>query len=94
MDSLASLGRSRCARQTEARHVSVMRAFVVLGIFLLSSGPSHALDGGDWWDWYTGMSPYEQCMDYLAGDTDIESVLNEDFTGCGDRWDIPDRSSD
>ena len=93
MDSLASLGRSRWARQTEARHVSVMRAFVVLGILLLSSGPSHALDGGDRWDWYTGMSPYEQCMDYLAGDTDIESVLNEDFTGCGDRWDIPDRSS-
>jgi len=44
----------------------------------------------DAWDWYSAMSPYEQCVDYLAGDPDIEQVLAKDLSYCDGLWGSPE----
>jgi hypothetical protein len=63
---------------------------VVALLIGLMSGPVHAI-GDDSWDWYTGMTPYEQCMDYLNGDPFIEKVIAEDLSHCEEIWGEPTR---
>ena len=63
-----------------------MRCLGVAAFFVAITGPAAGAIGADAWDWYTGMSPYEQCMDYLSGDPDIEKVLAEDLSHCEDLW--------
>ena len=62
---------------------------LALFILLCFSSPAtaQALDD-DSWDWYTGMSPFEQCMDYLNGDPFIEEVTGEDLSSCGEIWGV------
>ena len=65
-----------------------MRCLAVAALFVSITGfAAGAIGiGDDAWDWYSGMSPYEQCMDYLSGDPDIETVLAEDLSFCEDLW--------
>lgn len=63
-------------------------AFAAL-LIPLTSGSASAI-GDDAWDWYSAMSPFEQCMDYLAGDPDIEQVLAKDLSYCEGLWDSPE----
>ncbi len=63
-----------------------MRMFGFVSLLLwLTAGAAMAV-GDDAWDWYTAMTPYEQCMDYLNGDPAIEKILAEDFSDCADLW--------
>ncbi len=55
----------------------------------LTSGSVRAVVD-DAWDWYSAMSPYEQCIDYLAGDPDIEQVLAKDLSYCDGLWGSPE----
>ena len=62
---------------------------VVVVMLGLSSAPVFGL-GNDSWDWYTGMTPFEQCMDYLNGDPFIEKVIAEDLSHCEELWGEPE----
>ena len=52
-----------------------MRLWLLLAAALFSSSPVRAAGGDDAWDWYTGMTPFEQCEEYLLGDPYMETVL-------------------
>ena len=62
---------------------------VVVVMLGLSSAPVFGF-GNDSWDWYTGMTPFEQCMDYLNGDPFIEKVIAEDLSHCEELWGEPE----
>ena len=67
-----------------------MRCLAVAALCIpLTSGPVRAVVD-DAWDWYSAMSPYEQCIDYLAGDPDIEQVLAKDLSYCDGLWGSPE----
>ena len=59
-------------------------------LMALISAPAYAI-GDDSWEWYTGMTPYEQCRDYLNGDPFIEKVIAEDLSYCDELWGEPER---
>ena len=66
---------------------SVLHHSVWMFLVLYGPLPLHAYGtNGDAWDWYTGMTPFEQCQDYLSGDPYIEEVTGDDFTDCEFLW--------
>ena len=66
---------------------SVLHLSVLTFLVLFGSLPSYAYGtNGDPWDWYKGMTPFEQCQDYLSGDPYIEEVTGDDFTDCDFFW--------
>ena len=84
---LASLVRSL---HTGALESVGMRCLALAALCIpLTSGSVRAVVD-DAWDWYSAMSPYEQCIDYLAGDPDIEQVLAKDLSYCDGLWGSPE----
>jgi hypothetical protein len=64
--------------------------FLTIGLLNFSQITQAEMTADDY-NPYMGLSPFEQCMIYISGDKDIEEFLNEDLSGCGEKWNINEK---